>query len=167
MRLLGIKNREASFFYLIIYQAFKSLFSIENETLRLFSSKKTFSRKKAFALSGRQACVHHYPGRCPGLRASALSGRVGHSVRTELSGRAGALPFRYAPVTVGSGRVGLTSENAYPLDSIKEGADEPVADDACDVTYESNPGDVLHIPAEGNLLQAHNYHTSGTTDNQH
>ena len=79
----------------------------------------------------------------------------------------GDLPFRYAPVNVGSGRVGVTSENAYPLDSIKEGADEPVADDTCDVTYESNPGDVLHIPAEGNLLQAHNYHTSGTTDNQH
>ena len=155
MRLLGTKNREVSFFYLIIYQAFKSLFSIENETLRLFSSKKTFSRKKAFALSGRQACVHHYPGRCPGLRASALSGRVG------------ALPFRYALVTVGSGRVGVTPENAYPLDSIKEGADEPVADDTCDVTYESNPGDVLHIPAEGNLLQTHYYHTSGTTDNQH
>ena len=155
MRLLGIKNREVSFFYLIIYQAFKSLFSIENETLRLFSSKKTFSRKKAFALSGRQACIHHYPGRCPGLGASALSGRVG------------ALPFRYALVTVGSGRMGFTSENTYPLDSIKEGADEPVANDTCDVTYESNPGDVLHIPAEGNLLQAHYYHTSGTTDNQH
>ena len=155
MRLLGTKTEKSHFFYLIIYQVFKSIFSIENETLRLFSQKKTFSRKKAFALSGRQACVHHYPGRCPGLEASALSGRVG------------ALPFRYAPVTVGSGRVGVTSEYAYPLDSIKEGADEPVADDTCDVTYESNPGDVLHIPAEGNLLQAHYYHTSGTTDNQH
>ena len=66
-----------------------------------------------------------------------------------------------------SGRVGFTSENAYPLDCIKEGADEPVANDTCDVTYESNPGDVLHIPAEGNLLQAHYYHTSSTTDNQH
>ena len=32
---------------------------------------------KAFALSGRQVCVHKYPGRCPGLGASALSGRVG------------------------------------------------------------------------------------------
>ena len=21
---------------------------------------------KAFALTGRQACIHHYPGRCPG-----------------------------------------------------------------------------------------------------
>ena len=31
---------------------------------------------KAFALSGRQACGHEYPGRCPGLGASALSGRV-------------------------------------------------------------------------------------------
>ena len=31
---------------------------------------------KAFALTGRQVCVHTHPGRCPGLRASALSGRV-------------------------------------------------------------------------------------------
>ena len=61
----------------------------------------------------------------------------------------------------------LLSRNAYPLDSIKEGADEPVADDTCEITYESYPGDMLHIPAEGNLLQAHYYHTSGTTDNQH
>ena len=88
MRLPGIKNREVSFFYLIIYQVFKSIFSIENETLRLFSSKKLFHVR----------------------------------------------------------------ENYEPLDSIKEGADEPVANDTCDVTYESNPGDMLHIPAEGNLL---------------
>ena len=155
MRLLGTKTEKSHSLYLIIYQVFKSIFLTKNETLRLFPSKKTFSRKKAFALTGRQACVHHYPGRCPGLGASALSGRVG------------ALPFRYAQVTVGSGRVGVTSEYAYPLDSIKEGADEPVANDTCDVTYESNPGDVLHIPAEGNLLQAHYNDTSGTTDNQH
>ena len=138
MRLLGIKTEKSHSLYLIIYQVFKSIFSKENETMRLFSKKLFHVRKKAVALTGRQACIHHYPGRCPGLGASALSGRVG-----------------------------LTSENAYPLDSIKEGADEPVADDTCDVTYESNPGDVLHIPAEGNLLQAHYYHTSGTTDNQH
>ena len=31
---------------------------------------------KAFALTGRQVCVHNTPGRCPGLGASALSGRV-------------------------------------------------------------------------------------------
>ena len=31
---------------------------------------------KAFALTGRQVCVRNYPGRCPGLEASALSGRV-------------------------------------------------------------------------------------------
>ena len=31
---------------------------------------------KAFALAGRQACIHHYPGRCPGLGAFALAGRV-------------------------------------------------------------------------------------------
>ena len=31
---------------------------------------------KAFALTGREVCVRDYPGRCPGLGASALSGRV-------------------------------------------------------------------------------------------
>ena len=36
---------------------------------------------KAFALSGRQVCVRNYPGRCPGLGASALSGRVGQNLR--------------------------------------------------------------------------------------
>ena len=36
---------------------------------------------KAFALTGRQVCVHNYPGRCPGLGASALSGRVGQNMR--------------------------------------------------------------------------------------
>ena len=138
MRLPGIRTEKSHSFYLIIYQVFKSIFSIENETLRLFLKKLFHVRKKAFALTGRQTCVYKYPGCCPGLRASALSGRV-------------------EP----------TSANTYPLDSIKEGADEPVANDTCDVTYESNPGDVLHIPAEGNLLQAHYYHTSGTTDNQH
>jgi len=32
---------------------------------------------KAFALTGRQVCVRNNPGRCPGLGASAPSGRVG------------------------------------------------------------------------------------------
>ena len=36
---------------------------------------------KAFALTGRQVCVHNNPGRCPGLGASALSGRVGAYLR--------------------------------------------------------------------------------------
>ena len=103
MRLLGTKTEKSHSFYLIIYQVFKPIFPIENETLRLFLQKKLFHVR----------------------------------------------------------------ENYYPLDSIKEGTDEPVANDTCDVTYESNPGDVLHIPAEGNLLQTHYYHTSGTTDNQH
>ena len=31
---------------------------------------------KAFALTGRQVYVRNYPGRCPGLGAFALSGRV-------------------------------------------------------------------------------------------
>ncbi len=46
MRLLGTKTEKSHSFYLIIYQVFKSIFSIENETLRLFSQKKTFSRKR-------------------------------------------------------------------------------------------------------------------------
>ena len=37
---------------------------------------------KAFALTGRQVCVRNYPGRCPGLRASAPSGRVGLTCET-------------------------------------------------------------------------------------
>lgn len=110
MRLPGTKTEKSHSFHLIIYQAFKSIFSIGNETLRLFLQKKLFHVSE------------------------------------------NNIPF---------------NGNTYPLDSIKEGADEPVADDTCDVTYESNPGDVLHIPTEGNLLQAHYYHTSGTTDNQH
>ena len=52
MRLLGIKNREVSFFYLIIYQVFKPLFSIENETLRLFLQKKLFHVRKLLPLQG-------------------------------------------------------------------------------------------------------------------
>ena len=35
----------------------------------------------AFALTGRQPCEHDNPGRCPGLRASAPSGRVGQNLR--------------------------------------------------------------------------------------
>ena len=31
---------------------------------------------KAFALTGRQVCEHDNPGRCPGLRSSAPSGRA-------------------------------------------------------------------------------------------
>ena len=33
---------------------------------------------KAFALTGRQVCEHDNPGRCPGLRASAPSGRAAY-----------------------------------------------------------------------------------------
>ena len=36
---------------------------------------------KAFALTGRQVCARNNPGRCPGLGASALSGRVGQNLR--------------------------------------------------------------------------------------
>ena len=45
MRLLSTKTEKSHFLYLIIYQVFKPIFLIENETLRLFS-QKTFSRKR-------------------------------------------------------------------------------------------------------------------------
>ena len=38
---------------------------------------------KAFALTGRQACGHDYPGCYPELGASALSGRVECSCKLE------------------------------------------------------------------------------------
>ena len=40
---------------------------------------------KAFALTGRQICVRNNPGRCPGLGASALSGRVGLTCETSVA----------------------------------------------------------------------------------
>lgn len=45
MRLPGTKTEKSHSLYLIIYQVFKSIFSTENETLRLFL-KKTFPRKR-------------------------------------------------------------------------------------------------------------------------
>ena len=43
MRLLGTKTKKSHFLYLAIYQVFKSTFSIENETLRLFLKKNFFT----------------------------------------------------------------------------------------------------------------------------
>lgn len=43
MRLLGIKTEKSHSLYLVIYQVFKPIFSIENETLRLFSQKNFFT----------------------------------------------------------------------------------------------------------------------------
>ena len=40
---------------------------------------------KAFALTGRLVCLHNYPRRCPGLGASALSGRVEFTSETRMS----------------------------------------------------------------------------------
>jgi hypothetical protein len=37
---------------------------------------------ESFCLTGRQVCVHKHPGRCPGLGASALSGRAGLTCET-------------------------------------------------------------------------------------
>ena len=54
---------------------------------------------KAFALTGRQVCVRNYPGRCPGLGASALSGRVGQNLRnfSQLYSLASQPPFLIYP----------------------------------------------------------------------
>ena len=49
---------------------------------------------KAFALTGRQGCAHNNPGRCPGLGASALSGRVGQNLRTTVCGQGLCTPPR-------------------------------------------------------------------------
>ena len=57
MRLLGTKTEKSHSLYLIIYQVFKSIFSIENETLRLFS-QKTFSRKKESFCPYRATGLH-------------------------------------------------------------------------------------------------------------
>lgn len=43
MRLLGIRTEKSHYLYLIIYQVFKSIFSIKNETLRLFPQKNFFT----------------------------------------------------------------------------------------------------------------------------
>ena len=58
---------------------------------------------KAFALTGRQVCVRNYPGRCPGLGASALSGRMARGLCPLPFPSAGEFQLRYVPVTVGSG----------------------------------------------------------------
>ena len=47
---------------------------------------------KAFALTGRQVCVRNYPGRCPGLGAFALSGRVGKTCESSVSDQSLAVP---------------------------------------------------------------------------
>ena len=52
MRLLGTQTEKSHSFYLIINQVFKSIFLIENETLRLFSQKKLFHVRKLLPLQG-------------------------------------------------------------------------------------------------------------------
>jgi len=66
---------------------------------------------EAFALTGRQVCVRNYPGRCPGLRASALSGRA--------ASMSFCLLPMFRPVTVGSGRT--ASMSFYPLPLLSAG----------------------------------------------
>ena len=62
MRLLGIKTEKSHSLYLIIYQVFKSIFSIENETLRLFSQKKLFHVRKLLPLQGDRLASIITPG---------------------------------------------------------------------------------------------------------
>ena len=69
---------------------------------------------KAFALTGRQVCEQNNPGRCPGLGASALSGRAAYMsfCPFRVCCLHELLPFTLRPeifnslrpVTVGSGR---------------------------------------------------------------
>ena len=59
---------------------------------------------------GQQACIHYYPGRCPGLGVSALSGRAASGAFG-----ASALYLSLRPVTVCSGRVGLTYESLVKI----------------------------------------------------
>ena len=40
--LFGIRTEKSHSSYLIIYQSFKSIFTTENETMRLFLQKKLF-----------------------------------------------------------------------------------------------------------------------------
>ena len=73
---------------------------------------------KAFALTGRQACGRNNPGRCPGLGASALSGRAVYIGASVLSGRtvyigASVLSGRavYIGASVLSGRAAIRLRN--------------------------------------------------------
>ena len=52
MRLPGIRTEKSHSFYLIIYQVFKSIFSIENETLRLFLQKNFLRKRKLLPFQG-------------------------------------------------------------------------------------------------------------------
>ena len=73
---------------------------------------------KAFALTGRQVCEHDNPGRCPGLRASALSERAASMSFCPLPllyPSARDFQFHYAPVTAGSGRAASMSFCPLPL----------------------------------------------------
>ncbi len=44
---------------------------------------------------------------------------------------------------------------------------EPVAEDTCNITYESNPCHVLHVPSERDVLESHNDNACCRTDDEH
>ena len=68
---------------------------------------------KAFALTGRQVTAPNNPGRCPGLRASAPSGRVGDRGISRTA-------YHKRRASAASGRVGdrVISKNRLSKDMI-------------------------------------------------
>ena len=44
---------------------------------------------------------------------------------------------------------------------------QPIDEDASEIACEGHPGNALHIPAEGDLLKAHDDHTGSRADDQH
>ena len=47
------------------------------------------------------------------------------------------------------------------------GIQQPVAQDAGQITHEGDPRDFLHVPAEGDFLQSHDHHAGSTSDDEH
>ena len=43
----------------------------------------------------------------------------------------------------------------------------PIDEDTAEITHESNPGNLLQVPAKGDALQAHNHDTSSGADDEH
>ena len=87
-----------------------------DENITPCNGKSFLNVFKAFALTGRFADYQHYPGRCPGLGASAPSGREGQTlVPSSHSGREGqtlvpsALSGREAVLSIAAFTFGWTA----------------------------------------------------------
>ena len=83
MRLLGTKTEKSHSLYLIIYQVFKSIFSIENETLRLFSPKKLFHVRKLLPFQGDKLAFIITQGDALGYELLPFQGVLGNFNRTD------------------------------------------------------------------------------------